>query len=414
MISYNCLKIKKGNFFMKVLIITQHYPPDLGASAFRLKALSNELTKRGHEVIVLTAIPNRYSSFKVSEDVKDKEQVIRINVKSANNSALAQILRQLIFYLKMKNKAKQICKSNKVDVAIVSSPPFFIGISGISLKRMVKHLIVEIRDLWPDTIVELGRAKESNPIIKLMRFYEMKMYRTSDKIVTVLPFMNERISSMGISKDKLITFPNGLDSYLLDEIERWSDKKSEARQFLSINDKEFVISYVGNVGLGQNLEIFVNAAKALKDIKFIIVGDGSDKEKLLTISKGVNNLSFVPPVPREHVPIYYSASDVLFIHLANSKLFTDSLPSKTFEYAVAKRPVIYGLDGLSAEIFDKSKSGIRIHRENTQEFIDAIKEIRQNYDTYQKSAIEGREYVITHYLREEIMKNYVDFLENLK
>lgn len=398
---------------MKLLIITQHYPPDLGASAFRLKALSNELIKRGYEVVVLTATPNRYSSFKVSEEEKGKEQIVRINVKSGNNSALAQILRQLNFYLKMKSRAKKICKSNKIDVAIVSSPPFFIGMSGISIKKMVKHLVVEIRDLWPDTIVELGKAKESNPVIKIMRYYEMKMYKAADKIVTVLPFMNERISSKGIPADKLVTFSNGLDSYLLEEISKWSDKKSEARKFLSIDDKEFVISYVGNVGLGQNLEVFVNAAKALKDMQFIIVGDGSDKERLLSISKGINNLHFVPPVPREHVPIYYAASDVLFIHLANAKLFSDSLPSKTFEYAVSNRPVIYGLDGLSAEIFDKSKSGIRVHRENTDEIIEAIKKIKENYDFYYKNAVEGKDYVIKNYLREEIMKKYVDFLENL-
>ncbi len=395
-------------------MITQHYPPDLGASAFRLKALSNELTKRGHEVIVLTATPNRYSSFKASEEAGSKEQIIRINVKSGNNSALAQILRQLNFYLKMKSKAKKICKLNKIDIAIVSSPPFFIGMSGISLKKKVKHLIVEIRDLWPDTIVELGKAKENNPVIKIMRHYEMKMYKTAEKIVTVLPFMNERISSRGISKDKLVTFSNGLDSYLLDEISEWSDKKLEARKFLSIDEKEFVISYVGNIGLGQSLEVFVKAAKALRDVKFMIVGDGSDKERLLSISKGINNLHFVPPVPREHVPIYYAASDVLFIHLANAKLFSDSLPSKTFEYAVANRPVIYGLDGLSADIFDKSRSGIRVHRENTEEIIEAIKKIRANYDLYYRNAIEGKEYVIKNYLREEIMKKYVDFLESLK
>ncbi len=398
---------------MRVLIVTQHYPPDLGASAFRLKALSDELTKRNHDVTVLTATPNRYSSLKTSDELSGAERIIRINVKTGNDSALAQIWRQADFYLKMKSKAKKLCNENHFDVGIVSSPPFLIGVAGISLKKRVGKLILEVRDLWPDTIVELGKAKESNPIIKIMRHYERKMYNSAYRIVTVLPFMNDKISSKGIDRGKLVTFSNGLDGYLLKEITEWSEKKDVARQSLSIEKNEFLVSYIGNIGLGQDLAVLVDVAKSLKDIHFVLVGDGSDKERLMTLSKGVDNIYFVPPVPRDRVPVYYSASDVLFIHLAKSDLFADSLPSKTFEYAVANRPVVYGLDGLSAEILDNSKSGIRVHRGNVEEIIDSIKKIRDNYDFYQKNSSEGKTYVIKNYLREEIVKKYVDFLEQL-
>ncbi len=397
---------------MKLLIITQHYPPDLGASAFRLKALTDELIRRNHSVIILTATPNRYSSLKVSE-IELKERVIKIDVKTRKDSALAQIWRQIDFYLKMRKRAKQLCKSEHFDTAIVSSPPFMIGVFGISLKKMVKKIILEVRDLWPDTVVELGKAKNSNPVIKIMRHYEMKMYRSADRIVTVLPFMNDKISSKGIEVSKLITFTNGLDRYILDEIEEWGAKKDEAREMLSIARDKFIVSYVGNIGLGQNLEIMVDAAKMIKNIDFLIVGDGSDKERLINLSKGVENLLFLPPVSRDRVPVYYSASDILFIHLAKGELFSDSLPSKTFEYAVSDRPVIYGLEGLSAEIFDKSNSGIKIHRENVGEFIEAIKRIRADYERYKKAASEGKVYVVKNYLREEIVKRYVDFLEKL-
>jgi glycosyltransferase involved in cell wall biosynthesis len=414
MISYICAqRILKRRISMRVLIVTQHYPPDLGASAFRLKALSDELTKRDHDVTVLAATPNRYSSLKTSEELSGKEKIVRITVKTGNDSALAQIWRQADFYLKMKSKAKKLCNENLFDIGIVSSPPFLIGVAGISLKKKVKKLILEVRDLWPDTIVELGKAKASNPIIKIMKHYEKRMYVAADKIVTVLPFMNDNISSKGIDRGKLITFSNGLDGYLLTEITDWSEKKDAARQSLSIDKDEFLVSYIGNVGLGQNLAVLVDAAKALKNIQFMIVGDGSDKERLMALSKGIENIHFVPPVSRDRVPIYYSASDVLFIHLAKSDLFADSLPSKTFEYAVANRPVVYGLDGLSAEILDKSKSGIRVHRENIDEIVDSIKKIKENYDFYQKRAIEGKGYVIQNYLREGIVKRYVDFLEKL-
>lgn len=398
---------------MKVLIVTQHYPPDLGASAFRLKALSNELIKRQHDVTILTATPNRYSSLKISEDISEKEKVVRIDVKTGNDSALAQIFRQASFYFKMKKEAKHLCSRDYFDIAIVSSPPFLIGVSGISIKKRVKKIVLEVRDLWPDTIVALGKAKESNPVVKIMRYYEKKMYRSADKIVTVLPFMNDKISSKGIDKEKLITFSNGLDSYLLNEITEWSEKKDKAREALSIEKSEFIVSYVGNIGLGQNLSVLIDAAKNIKDVQFMIVGDGSDKERLMSLSKGVDNLHFVPPVSRDRVPIYYAASDILFINLAKSSLFADSLPSKTFEYAVSNRPVVYGLDGLSADIFDKSQSGIRVQRENAEETTEAIKKIKDGYEFYQKRAQNGREYTIKNYLREEIVKKYVDFLEKL-
>ena len=398
---------------MKVLIITQHYPPDLGASAFRLKALTNELLKRNHEVTVLTATPNRYSSLKTTEDVAMEEKIIRIPVKTGKDSALAQIKRQMIFHLKMKKNAKKLCKENRFDIVIASSPPFLIGVAGISLKKYVKKLIVEIRDLWPDTIVDLGKARESNPIIKIMRHYEMKMYRTADKVVTVLPFMNDRIASKGISKGKLVTFTNGLDKYLLEEITSWSTKKETAREKLSIPMDKFIVSYVGNIGLGQKLSVFVEAAKRLPDVDFIVVGDGSDKQKLVEMSKSFTNIHFIPPVQRNEVPMHYAASDVLFIHLANVKLFTDSLPSKTFEYAVSNRPIVYGVDGLAAEILDNSSAGIRVHRENVDEIVEAIKRIKKDYTAYQHKAAKGKKYVIQNYLRDEIVKKYVDFLENL-
>jgi glycosyltransferase involved in cell wall biosynthesis len=398
---------------MKILIVTQHYPPDLGASAFRLKALSDELTGRGHSVTVLTAVPNRYSSLKTSDEIEGKEKIYRIEVKTGNDSALAQIWRQGDFYLKMKKYSKRLCKEEKFDIAIVSSPPFLIGVSGIALKKKVKKLILEVRDLWPDTVVELGKAKESNPVIKIMRHYEMKMYRSADKIVTVLPFMNKKISSRGIPAEKLITFSNGLDGYIMEDINQWSNKKAEARSSLSISENEFVVSYVGNIGLGQNLSVLIDAAKRLKEVHFIIVGDGSDKERLMNLSKGFENIHFVPPVVRQRVPVYYSASDVLFIHLAKGDLFSDSLPSKTFEYAVSDRPVVYGLEGLSAEILDKAHSGIKVHRENVDEIVEAITKIRDNYASYQKAAFDGKNYVINNYLREEIVRKYVDFLEKL-
>ncbi len=398
---------------MKILIITQHYPPDLGASAFRLKALTDELLKRNHEITVLTATPNRYSSLKTKKNENFKEKIIRIPVKTGKDTAIAQILRQLNFYLKMKRKSKRLCKENNFAIAIVSSPPFLIGVAGISLRRYVKKVVLEIRDLWPDTVVDLGKAKESNPIIRIMRRYEMKMYKTADKIVTVLPFMNDRISSKGISEDKLATFTNGLDRYLLEEITSWSSQKEKAREKLSISKNKFIVSYVGNVGLGQNLEIMVKGAQKLPETEFLIVGDGSDKSRLVEMSKNIKNVHFVPPVPRDQVPMYYAASDVLFIHLANVKLFTDSLPSKTFEYAVSNRPIIYGLDGLAAEILDKSHAGIRIKRESVNEFIEAVKKIKENYYDYQKKAIEGKKYVIENYLRDDIVKKYADFLEKI-
>lgn len=398
---------------MKVIIITQHYPPDLGASAFRLQALTNELLKRNHEVTVLTATPNRYSSLKITEDLSTKENVVRIPVQTGKDSAPAQIGRQISFYLKMRKTAKKLCKENVFDIAIASSPPFLIGMAGTSMKKYVKKLIVEIRDLWPDTVVDLGKARESNPIIKIMRHYETKMYRTADKVVTVAPFANDVISSRGISSDKLITFTNGLDRYLMEEIESWSLKKREARDRLNIPEEKFIVTYVGNIGLGQKLETLVDSAKKLRDIDFLMVGDGSDKSRLQAMAEGLDNIHFIPPVPRDRVPMYYSASDILFIHLADAKLFKNILPSKIFEYAAANRPIVYGLDGLSSEILDNCHSGIKIHKNNAEEVAAAITEIRKKFEFYELESSYGKKYILENFLRETIMKNYVDFLEDL-
>lgn len=403
---------------MKILLFSQHYPPDIGAQATRMQALVKAALDRRHEVTVITGEPNRYN-IKGKNNFKGFERHFNLEIYRIKTGEHKDIFwrRPLNYISFMINSL--ICsfrlKQKRYDIVIVTSPPITGAVTAF-LYCFFKHtnLVFEVRDLWPDTLVDL-KVFRSRLIINFLTYIEKLLYRKAKLIIVVSENFKGKIIYKGVNENKIVTFTNGLDKeFILQNID--NDIKNIFREQYNIPKNKTIISYVGNVGISQNLEIIIGAAKKIEDnnILFLVVGEGLEKRRLLRLVKEKhldNKILFLDALPRDKIKDIYQLSDILFLQLKDLIIFKRTIPSKIFEYLGSGLPIIYGLNGIAADILDESGSGIKIKPECDDDLVKAIKTIKDKYDFYAGRAKKGQEFVIKHYMREAIMKNYVGTLE---
>lgn len=403
---------------MKILLFTQHYFPDIGAQAARMQSLVKAAIDNGHRVTVITGEPNRYN-IKKKNNFKRFEKHLNLEIYRIKNKKHKDIFwRRPINYVSFMINSL-ICSlrlgRRKYDLVLVTSPPITSAVTAF-LYCFFKHtdFVFEVRDLWPDTLVELKIFK-SKLIISFLTYIEKLLYKKASLIIVVSEDMKNKIVDKGIDESKIAIFTNGLDEeFILTNVD--AKTKSIFKKRYNLPQDKIIISYVGNVGISQNLETFIEGAGKINDenILFLIVGDGLEKRRLLKLTKERNlegKIVFLDPLPRNRVKDIYILSDILFLQLKNIPLFYGAIPSKIFEYLGSGLPIIYGLNGIAADILNESGNGIKIKPECDDDLVEAIKTIKNKYDVYLERAKKGQEFVIKNYMRENIMKNYVGTLE---
>lgn len=331
---------------MRILVITQNYPPDLGAGSFRMKALVDILISRDHEVFVIAGTPNRYDSIAKdsSSDHSSCERIIRIPVPQQKQDLLQRGLSYFGFFTKATKEAKRLAKYS--DVIVATSPQLLVAYSGAkAAKKQNKPFVLDIRDLWPDVMIDLNIATKRSFVYKTLRRVERKCYEQATRIIVNSPAFEEHIERISNKAPVLIT--NGIDDELFAELQGTNRKAPE---------EPFTITYAGNLGIAQDLEVLLKAAeKCNGSFRFRLIGDGSEKSKILSMIResNIQNFELIDPVRREELAKYYAQSDAFFVHLKNIEMFKKTIPSKIFEYVAAGKPVLYGLQGVAKEIMNE-------------------------------------------------------------
>ncbi|MBN2829520.1 MAG: glycosyltransferase family 4 protein, partial [Candidatus Cloacimonetes bacterium] len=324
---------------MKILVLTQHYPPDIGAASFRMESLVMTLLKRGHNVTVLTAQPNRYKELLHKDSVAEIPGLVIYRVKLPQQTS--NFLKRSFVYLQyfLKSFLRGLRESKKSDVILATSPQLLVGYLGSILSKLRKKpFVLDIRDLWPDAMLDLQVTSEKSLLFKILKRVEKKMITRATRIVINSPAFEEHIKSI---KDVPITIiTNGLDDSFLSFFEmNKMDKKPK---------KPYKVLYTGNLGIAQDLDILTRVAKRFEGIlEFELLGSGSQKELIANhIREGeISNILITQPVPRQEVLSKYLNADILFVHLKDIPMFKKTIPSKIFEYVASGKPVVYGLNG---------------------------------------------------------------------
>ena len=411
---------------MRIVFFTHYFPPESNAPASRTYEHAKRWVELGHQVTVVTCAPN-VPNGKVYEGYKNRiwprrETVDGIDVLrlwtyvAANNGSRRRILNYASYLFSAVLGFLLFCR--RPDVIVATSPQFFCGWAGVISSYLTWcPNIVEVRDIWPESIVTVDAMKKGL-FFRLLESMEKWMYRGASHIVTVGEGYKENILSKlpdygeEPQRAKVSVITNGVDTDLF-------TPRASSPEFLNEHNvaDHFVCSYVGTVGMAHRLEVTIRAALKLKeqgrqDILFLIVGDGAcrkDLEKQVQDAGVTDLVRFTGRIPRDRIPTVLASSDCLLVHLRKSLLFETVIPSKMFEAMAMERPVVMGVRGEAAEIVRRSHSGIDMEPENADDLVEAVTRLADDRELCRSLC--NSSYVANHYSRDRLALDYLEIIK---
>lgn len=410
---------------VKILYISHYFPPEMGAPAARVSELSRHWVQAGHDVTVLTGFPNhpdgvvrteyrRHFRRGVYREMMDGIEVARTwLLPFPNRRPHERALNYSSFCLSAAFTGSFL---SRPDVVIATSPQLLVGISGWWIAKCKRApLVLEIRDLWPESLAAVGAGAENSFLHRGLARIARFLYRAADHIVVVTPAFRERlIEHWLVPPRKISLVPNGVETQL------FSPRPKDPVLTAQVGaEGRFVVSYVGTLGLAHGLETLINTADRLQtiapEILLLVVGDGAERERIIALanSKRLANIRFVSQQPREAIPAYISASDACLVLLKKSEVFETVIPTKMLEFMACGRPVIVGVGGEARGIVESSRSGISVPPENPDALCQAVLQLQRQPGLRLQLGQNGRSYIVERFSREQTACAYVSVLEEL-
>lgn len=411
---------------MRILYVSQYFPPEMGAPAARVHELSREWAAEGHDVTVLTGFPNHPAGV-VHPEYRSRmkrlvyrERIDGINVVRTilaplpNRKSWERALNYVSFAISAALTGSFL---KRPDVIIATSPQLLVGLSGWWLSTIKRApLVFEVRDLWPESIVAAGMGNEKSFAYRWLKWVAGFLYRNAREIVVVTPaFKDSLVRDWSVPEKKISVVLNGVDTNLF----HGNESDDIHRDQLRSDDNHFIVSYIGTMGAAHGLNTVLNAAESMqhlhRDVRFVFIGEGAEKSRLeqVALERGIPNLKFLPQQPRESIPGLIRSSDVCLVLLKKADVFKTVIPTKMLEFMACERPVILGVEGQAKEILESAKAGLCIEPENADELTKAISQLREDSELRKTLGMNGAEYVRNHASRPQTAKDYLKILKRL-
>lgn len=408
---------------MRIIFLTQYFPPETGAPQNRLFAMAKGLQAHGAEVTVLTAMPN-YPDMRIQEAYRGKflmhEQRDDLDVHRAwlfvsqGRGILSRLCNYFSFVFT--SLLVGIFKLRKADVLLVESPPLFLGITAMWLARMKgAKLVFNVSDLWPESAVQLGLVTNKT-MIRLSTWLEERCYRRATLITGQTQGIVNNIRQR-FPKKEILWVPNGVDFNAIASAE--GVPPSAIREHLNIKPTDLVLAYAGILGHAQGLQVVLEAAARLRersDIHFILMGDGPEKVKLLALKKELDpiRVHFVDRMPRPELLGMMRSIDGVVVPLLRNDLFKGAIPSKIFEALALSKPVLLGVDGEARDLFiTAGQAGIYFTPEDPEALAEAAVRYADDRALVALHGVNGERYVREHFDRNTITDDLWNALERL-
>lgn len=330
----------------RIVFLTFYFKPDLCAGSFRNSPLALELAKQAKDVLidVYTTQPNRYRTFYADAPEFEEFNNLRIH-RITLPPHKSGMLDQVFSFLKYYKEVSRLNKGKKADLVFASSSRLFTAFLGYRIAKKTKiPLYLDIRDIFVDTMNDIFKSQFLKAIVlPVLKFIESRTFNYANHINLISGGFNEYFQKF--KKSTFSFYSNGIDDEFLIENNIALNNNSESGKK--------VIVYAGNLGEGQGLhKIVPQTAKLLGNkFEFLIIGDGGTKRLLQTEIEeaGINNVILKNPINRKELQNVYSSADYLFLHLNDYPAFRKVLPSKIFELATFKKPILAGVSGFSAQ-----------------------------------------------------------------
>lgn len=369
---------------MHILFLTDNFPPETNAPASRTFEHARQWVREGHRVTIVTCAPNfprgrvyeGYRNRLWQRETNDGIDVVRVwSFISANEGFALRIL-DFVSFMAAAMVAGLFVR--KPDIVVATSPQFFTLIAGnwIRFWRRIPW-VLELRDIWPESIKAVGAMKQS-AIIRFLERVEMGLYRRADRIVVVARSFADILAARGIDPRKIDIVTNGVD------LSRFLPRRSDdLRRRLGWSGR-FVVGYIGTHGMAHALETILDAAEQMEadgrtpDVLLAFIGDGARKDALRQEAerRGLSNVQFLPSVPKEEVAEHWGALDATVVHLRATDLFRSVIPSKIFEAMAMGVPILMGVEGEARDIVLDARAGLAFAPESAQGLADAIRALR--------------------------------------
>ena len=402
---------------MKLLFLSDNFPPESNAPASRTYEHCKEWVKEGIEVTVITCNPNFpygkvYDGYKnrlYQSEVIDGIKVIRVwSYMSENKGAIKRIAD----YVSYAFSAVIAGLFVKTDLIVATSPQLFTALGGCILAKIRrKPWIFELRDLWPEGIKDTGAIKNKKILDFLVKM-ELCLYRKSDFVITVSKGLKENLVSRGIEASKIDIVTNGANL----ELFRPVDKNKKILHTHGLENK-FIFGYIGTHGLAHGLEFIIESIQEIKNerVHFLFIGTGAKKAAVVALAEKLelDNVTFLDPVPKSEVADYISVIDVALIPLTKTDIHASLIPSKIFESASMLKPILLGVEGEAKDIVKRHNAGLIFEPENKKEFLAGVEKISLEDKLY-KELQKGCSELAQAFDRKHLASKMLQILHNVK
>jgi len=413
---------------LKIAYLVQDFPPETGAGPARVTEMARTWLEAGAQVTVVTGMPNRrlpglpdgvihpdYRGRYFHEEEWQGIRVLRSWLFATPRRGFMWTLANNASFM-VTAAAHALAKVGRPDVLIASSPPFFVHLAGETVRLLRRvPLVLEIRDLWPDYLVQMGMLRNRLAQQSLFATERYLLRRAAHSIVVTDSFKS-RVIQKGVAPERVDVIPNGVDTNFYRPVTAPPPIQPLDRR----SERELVVGYLGTFGAGQALSAVIEAAvmvqKVNPDIRFVLAGDGPDRVRVVERARVLNatNVEFHPPIPKESTPAFYAHCDVLLVPLAEIPIFQETIPSKIFEIMACERPVLASLRGEGARITEASGGGHVVPPEASEDIAAGVLRLFA-FSKEERASMgrRGRDYVSRHFSRQVLADRYLEILASL-
>jgi glycosyltransferase involved in cell wall biosynthesis len=403
---------------VKILLFSQYFPPEMGALAARSYEHGRRWAVKGHQVTVICETPNYpegvvYSGFRnrlFQRAIEGGIEVVRTWVLPLPNRKAWERMLNYLSYAATAFLAG--LRVPKPDVIIGSSPQLLTAVTACLVARLRRvPFVLEIRDLWPESLVAAGPAG-NRLLVRILRWVARFLYRWAHKVVVVTtPFQAYLIQRMDVPASKIEVIPNGVD---LEMLKLQAVHANDIAKEYGLEEK-FVVSYVGTIGAAHGIRTVLDAAEKFRnerDVVFLLVGDGAKRRELEQecARRKLKNVVFTGRQSKERALALLEASAVSLVLLRRRDLFKTVLPSKMLEAMAMSNPVILGVEGEARRLLEEAKAGVAIAPEDVEALVAAIERLRADETLRYELGQNGREYIQERYDRIKLADAYADLL----
>jgi colanic acid biosynthesis glycosyl transferase WcaI len=383
---------------MHILFFADNFPPERNAQASRIFERACYWVNWGHRVTVVTCAPN-FPEGKVHAGYRNRFyqvenlsgiRVVRVKTFIAENRG--KIRRSLDYFSYTLPAFIAGMVQPRPDVVAANSPHLFVPLAGMAVARARRlPFVMEVADLWPECIATVGAMKRGL-LLRLLEKMELFLYRQASVVATLTQAFKENLTRRGVPPAKIRVVMNGVD------LARFSPKSrnQELASEWGIAPGDFVVSYIGTLGLCHGLENVLDCAAMVENprIRFLLVGPGAERDKLIAgvARRNLRNVTIVPAQPKERMPDFWSLSNLALVHLRNSPLFRTVLPSKMFEAMGMGLPILLvAPDGEASKLLLDDHAGVWVPSGDPRAFANAVSRLAAQPQLCAQLAADSRE-----------------------